>query len=155
MYVIQHCFICRPSDSTVSEEAGIEPCRTVAALAMTARRSDHSARSHPQWASLGLIHLNARGRSFSCLYCTVSTVYTHGYTRTSGGGGKGVTKRCRLSWLTNSALVYEPKCGGGGGVTGSQPMTTAMHITWHGAQINFGDNTQYFTYAIHKIPFRD
>jgi hypothetical protein len=24
-----------------------------------------------------------------------------------------VTKRCRLSWLTNSALVYEPKCGGG------------------------------------------
>jgi hypothetical protein len=29
MYVIQHCFICRPSDSTVSEDAGIEP-RTVA-----------------------------------------------------------------------------------------------------------------------------
>jgi SLIT-ROBO Rho GTPase activating protein len=26
---------------------------------------------------------------------------------------RGVTKRCRLSWLTNSALVYEPKCGGG------------------------------------------
>jgi hypothetical protein len=24
---------------------------------------------------------------------------------------RGVTKRCRLSWLTNSALVYEPKCG--------------------------------------------
>ncbi len=22
-----------------------------------------------------------------------------------------VTKRCRLSWLTNSALVSEPKCG--------------------------------------------
>ncbi len=28
---------------------------------------------------------------------------------------QGVTKRCRLSWLTNSALVYEPKCGGKGG----------------------------------------
>jgi hypothetical protein len=28
---------------------------------------------------------------------------------------QGVTKRCRLSWLTNSALVYEPKCGGRGG----------------------------------------
>jgi|688.fasta_scaffold126355_3 hypothetical protein len=26
-----------------------------------------------------------------------------------------VSKRCRLSWLTNSALVYEPKCGVGGG----------------------------------------
>jgi hypothetical protein len=23
---------------------------------------------------------------------------------------QGLTKRCRLSWLTNSALVYEPKC---------------------------------------------
>jgi hypothetical protein len=26
----------------------------------------------------------------------------------------GVTKICRLSWLTNSTLEYEPKCGGGG-----------------------------------------
>jgi hypothetical protein len=25
MYDIQHCFICRPNDSTVSEDAGIEP----------------------------------------------------------------------------------------------------------------------------------
>jgi hypothetical protein len=25
MYFIQHCFTCRPSDSTVSEDAGIEP----------------------------------------------------------------------------------------------------------------------------------
>jgi hypothetical protein len=32
MYDIQHCFICRPSDSTVSEDAGIEP-RTVATTA--------------------------------------------------------------------------------------------------------------------------
>jgi hypothetical protein len=31
MYVIQHCFICRPSESTVSEDAAIEP-RTVATL---------------------------------------------------------------------------------------------------------------------------
>jgi hypothetical protein len=31
-YDIQHCFICRPSDSTVSEDAGIEP-RTVATTA--------------------------------------------------------------------------------------------------------------------------
>jgi hypothetical protein len=29
MYFIQHCFICRLSDSTVSEDGGIEP-RTVA-----------------------------------------------------------------------------------------------------------------------------
>jgi hypothetical protein len=33
MYCIQHCFICRPSDSTVSDVAGIEP-RTVATSAL-------------------------------------------------------------------------------------------------------------------------
>ena len=40
---------------------------------------------------------------------------------------QGVTKRCYLSWLTNRALVYEPKCGGTGGIAGSQPMSTAVH----------------------------
>ncbi len=39
MYDIQHCFICRPSYSTVSEDAGIEP-RTVASTALTVRRSN-------------------------------------------------------------------------------------------------------------------
>jgi hypothetical protein len=29
-------------------------------------------------------------------------------------GKQGVTKWCRLSWLTNSAHVYESKCEGGG-----------------------------------------
>ena len=45
------------------------------------------------------------------------------------GEEQGVTKRCRLSWLTNSALVYEPKCGGRGGVCGAsaQPMSTAVN----------------------------
>jgi hypothetical protein len=42
MYAIQHC---RASDSTVSEDAGIES-RTVATLAFSARSSNHSARSH-------------------------------------------------------------------------------------------------------------
>jgi hypothetical protein len=31
-------------------------------------------------------------------------------------GGLRFTKRCRLSWLTNSALVYEPICWGRGWV---------------------------------------
>ncbi len=48
-----------------------------------------------------------------------------------------VTKRCRISWLTNSAHVYEPKCGGrGGGVAGPQPMSTAVHRS---------PNTRYLT----------
>jgi hypothetical protein len=60
MYDIQHCFICRPSVSTVSEDAGIEP-RTVATTALTVRRSNQSARSHPQstifiHSRLDLIH---------------------------------------------------------------------------------------------------
>ncbi len=35
------------------------------------------------------------------------------------GRGQG-----RQSWLTNSALINEPKCGGEGG----QPMSTAVHM---------------------------
>ena len=31
---------------------------------------------------------------------------------------QGVTKRCRLPWLTNSALVYEPNAWGGRGLRG-------------------------------------
>jgi hypothetical protein len=38
----------------------------------------------------------------------------------------GVTKRCRLPWRPNSALVYETNCGRGG-VAGSQPMRKAVH----------------------------
>ncbi len=44
-----------------------------------------------------------------------------------------------LSWLTNSVLVYKPKCGGGGGV---QPMGTAVHTR---ARINIRDLTQYLS----------
>ncbi len=39
----------------------------------------------------------------------------------------GVSKRCRPSWLTNSALVNEPKYGAKGGVAGSQPISIAVH----------------------------
>ncbi len=56
---------------------------------------------------------------------------------------QGVKKRCRLSFLTNSALVYEPKCRGrreGCGVSANE------HSCVHGAQINFGDLTPYLTY---------
>ncbi len=45
---------------------------------------------------------------------------------------QGVTKRCRLSWLTNSALVYEPKCGGGGllALVSANEYSCAYHVTW-------------------------
>ncbi len=53
-----------------------------------------------------------------------------------------VTKRCRLSWLTNSALVYEPKCGESGGGLEAQPILYVYCCT-HGAQINSRDLTPY------------
>ncbi len=45
---------------------------------------------------------------------------------------QGVTKRCRLSWLTNCTLVYEPKCWGRGGgelrgLTLSHVLNAALH----------------------------
>ncbi len=52
--------------------------------------------------------------------------------------GQGVTKRCRLSRLTNSALVYEPKC--------RVPANECSCA--HGAQKNLGDLTTYWTYVI-------
>jgi hypothetical protein len=48
LYFVQHCFICRPSDLTVSEDACIEP-RTVATSVLAVRRSNHSAKSHPNF----------------------------------------------------------------------------------------------------------
>jgi hypothetical protein len=39
---------------------------------------------------------------------------------------RGVTKRCRLSWLTNSALAYSMSPNAGGWE--SQPMSTAVHM---------------------------
>jgi hypothetical protein len=52
---------------------------------------------------------------------------------------QGVTKRCRLSWLTDSSLVYKPKCRGG--------WLRGLSCV-HGAQIIFGDLTPYLTYAL-------
>ncbi len=64
---------------------------------------------------------------------------------------QGITKRCRQSLLTNSARIYESKCGGGG-VAGSQPMSAAVHITWHGAQIKFGDLVPpYLPYGVQAL----
>ncbi len=59
-------------------------------------------------------------------------------------GMQGVKKRCRLSWLTNSALVYEPNCEGRGWGCG---VSANEYNCAHGAQINFGELTPCLTYA--------
>ncbi len=48
-------------------------------------------------------------------YCHSITVMKMATAKKTIRCKQGATKRCRLSWLTNSALIYEPKCGGGGG----------------------------------------
>ncbi len=52
---------------------------------------------------------------------------------------QGVTKRCCLSWLTNSVLVNEPKCGGG--VLRGLSQWVQLYT---GTQINFGILSPYF-----------
>ncbi len=65
---------------------------------------------------------------------------------------QGATKRCRLYWLTNSLLVYEPKCGGtGGSCEASANEYSCAVCTVHGAQINFGDLTLYLTYGLKMV----
>ncbi len=60
-----------------------------------------------------------------------------GFIPSLPGGHK---KRCRLSWLTNSALVYESKCG-----VLANKYSGVHHVT-----INSGDLTPYLTYALSK-----
>ena len=45
MYFFQHCFFCRPSYYTVSQDAGTDP-KTRATNALAVRRSNHSARTN-------------------------------------------------------------------------------------------------------------
>jgi hypothetical protein len=52
-------------------------------------------------------------------------------------------------WPTNSALVYEPKCGGGGGCGVSANEYRYGTAVYTGAQINFGDLTPYLTYGLY------
>ncbi len=64
--------------------------------------------------------------------------------------GSRLTKRCRLSWLTNSPLVnmWAQMLGGGGcGVSASEYSCT------RGAQINFGDLTLYLIYGPYTSSF--
>ena len=64
------------------------------------------------------------------------------------GFRQGVTKRCRLYWLTNSALVYVPKCGGGVGGCG---VSANEYSCAHGAQINVEALAPYLTYKTTEL----
>jgi hypothetical protein len=59
------------------------------------------------------------GKSFFYMYLIFLTA-----------SSQGVTKRCRLSLLTNSSLVYESKCGGIGVLPGLNEYSCGHHVTW-------------------------
>ncbi len=85
MYFIQHCFICRPSDSTVSEDAGIEP-RIVVTLALSVRHSNPSARSHLHAARSH--PLSARSHPHSAIsypHSAIQILFSLGFISTSLG----------------------------------------------------------------------
>ncbi len=66
--------------------------------------------------------------------------------------GQGVTKTCRLSWLTSSVLVYEPIMRGVGGKGGW--VSGIEYSSANRAQINFGYLTPYLTYVCsHRFDF--
>ncbi len=71
------------------------------------------------------------------LYCSAVKVYS-----------QVDTKRCRPSWLTNSARIYEPKCGGETGWLWGLSQRVQLYT---GAQINFGDLTPYLTYLYSRV----
>ena len=52
-YCMQHCFICRPSDSTVSEDAGIEP--KTACVCTTEECTAPVGVCHRAWAASGRV----------------------------------------------------------------------------------------------------
>ncbi len=60
MYVIQQGFICRPSDSTISEAAKIEP-RTVATLALTTRLDLIHSKTNKEVPYEGMSRLQSYG----------------------------------------------------------------------------------------------
>ncbi len=60
------------------------------------------------------------------------------------------TKRCRLSWLTNSALIYESQCGGEGGGCGvsANEYSCAHHVTWSPNKLRGSTHVSpYLTYV--------
>ncbi len=84
-------------------------------------------------AAPDLLLLLAAGVHIVATYCAVAGIPSIAGIPTSAGVPpfQEVTKRCRLSWLTNSAPHIRVQCGGRGGVAvaGSQPISTDVHIT--------------------------
>ncbi len=107
-------------------------------------RLSPSVQSHsPPCITDGKKLLARRMLPFSHVLPSQEIHITHIRHRVELGSDQGVTKRRRLSGLTNRLLVYVPKFGGGGEVRGLSQWVQL----YTGAQINFGDPTPYLAYG--------
>jgi hypothetical protein len=64
---------------------------------------------------------------------------------------QGVTKRCRLSLLTNSALVIQVQMRGEGRSCGANEYSCAQHVTW--SLNKLWRSTSILTYAEVEISY--
>ncbi len=134
-YFIQHCFICRPSDSTVSEEVGIDP-RSVMTSALAIRRFNHSGRSHPPRLYLINRRLDPQ-----------STVYMQSAFHSS--------RPNRLHPPPHpQARRGDPLDGGGGGpggVGGGAHSDEGTRRLWYSRDIKYNPSTAKSTHKLGKI----
>ncbi len=95
-----------PSDSTVSEEARMEP-RTVATLTLAVRRFNHYARSHPDWPLLFHVQANQQTFVLSDFFQQLIMALTLTFIRVpcAPGGGK-VTYDPDLIWSQYFRVSY-------------------------------------------------
>ncbi len=87
--------------------------------------------------SLTLIGILLKNLQYNKIYHFSMGSKTNDKITKSVLSAQGVTKGCCLSWLNNSTLLYEPKCGGGCELRG---LTANEYSCAHGAQINLGFN---------------
>jgi hypothetical protein len=93
-----------------------------------------------RWSSVHKVHAKKQKMSLFTWYHSTAnrTLFTaHNLYN------QRVSKRCRPSLLTKSALVYEPKWGGGGVVEVAGLSQWVQLCTW--SPKNFGDLTPYLT----------
>jgi hypothetical protein len=99
-----------------------------------------------------VLHLLSNMQQCRMISCCLSwTQHSRGYLLARPlHCDQGVIKRCRPSWLTNSALVYEPKCGGGGkGLRGLSQWVQLF--TWSPNKLWTGDITPYLIFFCDKV----
>jgi hypothetical protein len=108
-------------------------------LALTCRLCTHPFLSEGLWPKSYL------ASCYTVLLYYILAGFSTNISFYAGGYKRDVVYLC---WPLAPLYTSPDARGMGGGVTGSQPMSTAVHITWHGAPINFGDLHIYLCFYL-------